>query len=119
MVVFVGAAGFFAARYFLANSWYVGVNEDGMVTAYQGIPEEIAGYSFREEKRVSDLSLKDLPEFLRDGPKKGIKVDSFEQALSKIEALEGQAIQERPERSPSQRRDNQDGNKEQDKKKRG
>ena len=120
VLVVLGAGAFFAARYVLQNSWYIGVNGDNKVAVYQGIPEEIVGFTFREQKRVSDLSLDQLPQFLRDGPKKGIKVDSFEQALGKIEDLRSQALPEGGKDGPqAQPKDTQDNNDTNNDKKKG
>ena len=45
----LGAAGFLIVNYFLDQSWFVGVNEDGYVAVYQGIPEEVAGLDLKDE----------------------------------------------------------------------
>lgn len=108
VLLLLGVGGFFAARYFITNSWYVGVNGDNKIALFQGIPEEIGGFTFREEKRVSDLSVNQLPEFLREGPKEGIKVDSLEQGVSKIRDLENQALEEQD--APSTPKDTRDQN---------
>ena len=63
-----------AARYLLDNSWFVGANEDGNVTIYQGIPEEIAGLDLKDEQEVTDVQVDDLPEFLQGNVEEGIKV---------------------------------------------
>lgn len=109
VLLLLGAGGFFAARYFITNSWYVGVNGDDKVVVYQGIPDEIGGFTFREEKRVSDLSLDQLPEFLRAGPREGIKVDSFEDGVSKIQDLKNQVRTDQPDPRKDTRDQNNDG----------
>jgi PPM family protein phosphatase len=116
VLLVLGVGGFFAARYFLANSWYVGVNGDGKVAVFRGIPEEIAGFTFSDQERSSDLSLNQLPKFLRGGPRKGIKVDSLDAALKTIEELKSQATEEEQTNHPS---DNTKDNSTQDKKKKG
>ena len=63
VVVVLGAAVFIGARYLLSNSWYVGVNDDGFVTVYEGIPEEIAGMTLNEEVDVSDIRPTHSPTF--------------------------------------------------------
>ena len=91
-VLFAGA--FFLIRYSLSNSWYVGANDEGIVTIFSGIPESIAGLDLSSEEETSDLALTDLPEFLRDDVEIGIKVESRDEAESKIRDLEERAEDE-------------------------
>ena len=84
----LGTAGVWAADYTLEHSWFVGVNGDGLVTIYRGIPEEIAGISFREEHEVSDVALADLPEWKRADVRNEMKFDSLDGARSNITNLE-------------------------------
>jgi PPM family protein phosphatase len=97
IVVVLGAAAFFGIRYLLGNSWYVGVNNDGFVTVFEGIPEEVAGLSLNDEIEVTDIRVDQLPGFLGDNVADGIKKDSLEEARSHIEILEEQVeVDERP-----------------------
>jgi PPM family protein phosphatase len=88
---FLGVAGFFLIRWELANSYFVGVGANGLVTIYQGRPEDFAGISLRSEKEQTKLALTDLPEFMRDDVQQGIKTDSLADARSRVETLEAQA----------------------------
>ena len=97
IVLLLGAAAFFGVRYLLGNSWYVGVNDDGFVTVYEGIPEEIAGLSMNEEVEVSDLEVTQLPDFLAENVADGIKKDSLEDARSHVAILEEQVEAEERE----------------------
>ena len=117
IVLLLGAAAFFGVRYLLGNSWYVGVNDDGFVTVYEGIPEEIAGLSLNEEVEVSDLRATQLPDFLAANVTDGIKKDSLEDAQSHVAILEEQVEAEEREREDSRQPDrngNNNGNNNRD-----
>lgn len=89
LAVIAGIA-FAASRLTLANSWYVGVNEDGFVTIYKGIPEEIVGVRLQEVAQVSSLSIDEVPEFRQEQVSEGYKVGSEDEAedfLSNLERL--------------------------------
>lgn len=85
------AGAFVAARYALGNSWFVGANEDGEVAIFTGIPDEVAGFSFREEQESSGLMLDELPAFLSSNVEEGIKVETRAEAEDTIENLEDRA----------------------------
>lgn len=87
LLLLVGA-GFVAVRYALDNSWFVGVDDSGVVTIYRGIPDEVAGVELKETHRSSDVRVEALPEFKRDDLRSGIKVDSLTEAESTVEDLE-------------------------------
>jgi protein phosphatase len=76
LVVLSGGA-YFLARTLLSNSYFVGVNDTGMVTIYSGIPDEIGGLTLRQEERETDLALEDLPSFMQDDLEEGIRADSL------------------------------------------
>jgi serine/threonine protein phosphatase PrpC len=80
--------GVWAADYSLAHSWFVGVNEQGFVTIYRGIPEEVAGLSFREQHEVTGIALADLPEWKRGDVRAEMKFDSFQEARTNVSNLE-------------------------------
>lgn len=84
----VGTLLFGAARWTLANSWYVGLNEDGFVAIYQGIPDEIGGLTLDEEDHTTRIHVDDLPEFRRNDVRTGIKVDSEDEARETVNNLE-------------------------------
>lgn len=77
-----------AARYTLSNSYFIGADESGAVTIFRGIPEEIAGFSLKEPEETTNVSVDDLPEFLRSNVNDGIKADSLEDAQEKVENLQ-------------------------------
>lgn len=110
IVLLLGVAAFFGVRYLLGNSWYVGVNDDGFVTVYEGIPEEIAGLSLNEEVEVSDLRATQLPDFLAANVADGIKKDSLEDAQSHVAILEEQVEAEEREREDSRQPDRNSNN---------
>jgi len=110
IVVLLGAAAFFGVRYLLGNSWYVGVNEDGFVTVYEGIPEEVAGLSLNDEIEVSDLRATQLPDFLAENVADGIKKDSLEDAQSHVAILEEQVEADERQRDRSRQPDRNNTN---------
>jgi PPM family protein phosphatase len=83
-----GGAAYAAARYALDNSWFVGANDDGNVTIYKGIPDEIAGLDLRDEQEVTDVHVDDLPDFLQGNVEDGIKVSSLDEARETVANLE-------------------------------
>jgi serine/threonine protein phosphatase PrpC len=80
--------GLAAAQYALSNAWYVGVSDDGYVTIYKGVPEEIAGLNLSDEQEKTDLALDAIPEFKRADVVDGIEVDSRDEAEATIADLE-------------------------------
>lgn len=102
VVVLAAVAGaVLAGRYAISNSWFVGVNGDGDVTIYRGIPEEIAGASFKTAEEVTDIDADELPESYRGDVEDGRKVASRQDAeqyvanlASRIEEIE-QATEQR------------------------
>ncbi|MGH2729676.1 MAG: Stp1/IreP family PP2C-type Ser/Thr phosphatase [Actinomycetota bacterium] len=85
ILVLLGLA---AAQYALSNAWYVGVSDDGYVTIYKGVPEEIAGLNLSDEEEKTDLALEAIPEFKRADVVDGIEVDSRDEAEATIADLE-------------------------------
>jgi PPM family protein phosphatase len=88
LFVLVAGGGYFAARYSLSNSWFIGVDEGGAVTIYQGIPDEVVGLSFKTVHERSSIDLEQLPDFKRDEVEEGIKVDSLDEAEETMASLE-------------------------------
>jgi PPM family protein phosphatase len=88
LLLVVLAAAYGAGNWALDNSYYVGVDESGRVTIYQGIPERIAGLTLAEPVEPStSLSLVDLPESRRALLRQGMKVESLEDAQSTVSNL--------------------------------
>jgi PPM family protein phosphatase len=94
LVVLLGGA-YGAARYALANSWFVGATDEGTVAIYQGIPDEIAGFSFKEVEEESTVVLEDLPISFQENVTTGIKADSLEDARTIVANLEQRALEQR------------------------
>lgn len=91
LVALLGGGGYAAAQWALGNSWFVGVDEGGMVAIYSGIPEEVGGLELKEKKTTTDTALEDLPEFLRNDVVAGIKVESLDEAQAKVKDLDERA----------------------------
>jgi protein phosphatase len=86
LIVLTGGA-YFLVRTLLSNSFFVGVNETGMVTIYRGIPDEIAGLTLREEERETELAFEDVPPFMQDDLEEGIRADSLDDAETTVTNL--------------------------------
>ncbi|MDQ3981317.1 MAG: Stp1/IreP family PP2C-type Ser/Thr phosphatase, partial [Actinomycetota bacterium] len=56
ILVVLAIAATVTVQWVLSNSWYVGIGSDGVVTIYQGIPEEIVGRSFADVERTTDIT---------------------------------------------------------------
>lgn len=87
VLLLLAGGAYAAARYTLRNSYFVGADEMGTVTIYRGIPEEIVGFSLKESEEATDVSVDDLPEFLRSNVDEGIKAESLEDARTKVQNL--------------------------------
>lgn len=118
VVAILGAAAYIAARYlWIERSFYVGVDDSGVVTIYRGVPQDFAGMTLHREEQTTDLAASDLPEFLQDDLEAGITTDSLAEAEQRVEDLEERASDEEFEREQQQnqedgeRRRQGDGNK--------
>lgn len=107
VVAVVALVATFAARWALSNSWYVGTSEDGVVTIYQGIPEEIAGWTLADVERTTGIPEEDVPEAFRDDLEEGKKVSSLEEAETYVSNIEEriEEIQNATERRTDGRRE--------------
>jgi protein phosphatase len=85
VLLVLGAGAYGATRYALANSWYVGTNDEGLITIYRGIPDEVAGLNLKEEYEPSALRASDLPPSHRGSVLEGIKQDSLAEAEATVE----------------------------------
>ena len=108
LIVLSGGA-YFLVRTLLSNSYFVGVNDAGIVTIYRGIPDEIAGLTLRQEERETDLVLDDLPSLLHDDVEEGIRADSLSEAEDTVANLRSRA-EAAEESSGSARDDNKKKN---------
>jgi protein phosphatase len=86
-VALLAGALYAAARYTLSNSWFVGVNEEGFVTIFRGIPEEIAGMELKETEAETQIAIADIPEFIRSDIREGRKVESLDDAEETVANL--------------------------------
>jgi protein phosphatase len=82
---------FLAVRWQLGKSYFVGVNDNGIVTIFKGRPEDIAGISLRSEAEQTQLAVEELPEFMRDDVEQGIEAESLGDARDRVQTLEAQA----------------------------
>ncbi|HEX2050769.1 MAG TPA: Stp1/IreP family PP2C-type Ser/Thr phosphatase [Actinomycetota bacterium] len=87
LAVLAGIA-YAGVRYLLDDSWFVGVDDDGTVAIYRGIPEEVAGLTFSSVERETSLALDDVPESMRDQLEEGIKADSLKDAQAIVARFE-------------------------------
>jgi serine/threonine protein phosphatase PrpC len=104
VVAVLAVGGYFLVRSLLDNSYFVRANDDGLITLYRGIPDEIAGLSFREVERETDLTVDDLPEFLQEDVQEGMKFDSLAAAEDTIANLEERAEESREPPAPKKKR---------------
>lgn len=77
-----------SGRYALDHSWYLGVNQNGFVTVYRGIPDEIAGVTFSEVQEVTNIAIADLPQFKRPDVREQMRFHSLEEARATVSNLE-------------------------------
>ncbi|HEX2241482.1 MAG TPA: Stp1/IreP family PP2C-type Ser/Thr phosphatase [Actinomycetota bacterium] len=91
VLIALAGLGLGGLRFFLARSWFVAPDQTGTVTIFRGIPEEIAGVSLRTPQKQTDLSVADLPEFLRADVEEARKFDSLAEAEAYVANLSERA----------------------------
>ena len=93
LVALLVAGAFFLGRWYLNNQWFVGLNEDDVVTAFQGIDGSVLGIELSSAAVVSDppIAIEDLPQAQRESVRDGLPADSEEDALAEIDKLREQA----------------------------
>ncbi len=64
--------GLVLGRTLLQRSWFVGVNETGTVTIYQGVPVELGPVTLSWAHRETLWEIEDVPEVVRDDVRDGI-----------------------------------------------
>jgi protein phosphatase len=112
VLLILGAGAFIAFRYLVVDrSYFVGVNDAGMVTVYKGLPGEVAGMSFQSEEQVTDLAIDDVPEFLRENVEEGIEADSLVKAEERVADLEARAQDEEFTKKPENKNGDGGGQK--------
>jgi protein phosphatase len=102
VLVLLVAGGFGATRYTLDHSWFVGADDQGIVTIYRGIPENVLGMDLKDSYKASGLSVDDLPASLAQNVQEGIKRDSIEEARATVADLQQRADEFAP--SPPKRK---------------
>ncbi|MDQ4025532.1 MAG: Stp1/IreP family PP2C-type Ser/Thr phosphatase [Actinomycetota bacterium] len=102
----VAVAAVASVQWALANSWYVGFGDGGAVTIYQGIPEEIAGRTFADVERETDITSDEVPETFVEDLEAGVKVDSLEDAEVYVRNIQDRIdeIEESTERRQDEKR---------------
>jgi PPM family protein phosphatase len=113
IVALLAVGGYFAGNAYLNSQWYVGLNDDNVVTIFNGVDGDVFGYSLSSVAKVSDppIALADLPESERASVKDGLTVDSEEEAQEKLESLRDQAQEKRELAEPKPDSPSEDGNK--------
>jgi protein phosphatase len=81
--------GFFAFKWYLDQQFFVGLNEDDVVTIFQGVEGSFLGMELSSEVSVSDppIGLSDLPETQQDTVTDGLEADSEEAARDEVAKL--------------------------------
>ncbi|HYI45833.1 MAG TPA: Stp1/IreP family PP2C-type Ser/Thr phosphatase [Actinomycetota bacterium] len=112
VLLILSAGAFIAFRYLVVDrSYFVGVNDSGMVTVYKGLPGEVAGMSFQSEEQITDLAIDDVPEFLRENVEEGIEADSLAEAEQRVADLEARAQDEEFTKKPENKNGDGGGQK--------
>jgi PPM family protein phosphatase len=107
IVTLLGVGGFLTTRYLLSNSWFVGVNDEGFVAVYEGIPEEVAGLDLSKEVEASEIRASEIPDYLSGNVEDGIKRDSLDEARALISNFEEQVEAEEPRLDRDRQRERQ------------
>jgi PPM family protein phosphatase len=92
LALLVGA-GYAVLQYVLDNSFFVGVNDNDLVTIYRGLPDpdEFLGLSLNEVEEETSLEVTELPPFRRDDIRDSKKFSSLDDARTYVETLESNA----------------------------
>lgn len=72
------------------QQYYVGV-EDGLVTIFRGLPQEVAGASLSSTYERQDVELSDLPQFEQEKVKATISGGNLEEARTVVDRLRAKA----------------------------
>jgi len=89
----LGGLIYFGSSYALDRMWFVGATDEGQVAVFNGLPEEVLGLNLREVAEESDVTLDDLSATYRSRVEAGVKAESKEDALQKIENMAEQSRQ--------------------------
>lgn len=77
--------------FLLSRSFFVGLDERGLVAVYTGLPQEVAGLSLGRVSERSDVRGADLPPVRRRALEQGITEPSLRDARATVENLRTQA----------------------------
>jgi PPM family protein phosphatase len=107
IVALLGVGGYFALNWYLDDQWFVGLNDDDVVTIFQGVDGSFLGMELSEEFEVSDppLALGDLPESQKSSVTDGLTAETENEARAEVASLRAAAKEQedfaQPEESPS------------------
>lgn len=93
LLALLGGLIYFGSSYALDRMWFVGATDSGQVAVFNGLPEDVLGVSLREVAEETDVALDDLSETYRSRVEEGVKADSREDALEKIQNMAEQSEQ--------------------------
>jgi serine/threonine protein phosphatase PrpC len=105
LALLVGA-GYAVLQYVLDRSFFVGVNDNDLVTIYRGLPDpdEFLGVSLNEVEEETALEITELPAFRRDDIRNSKKFSSLDDARAYVEKLESNAEELRSREENRRRR---------------
>jgi PPM family protein phosphatase len=93
VVALLLGGGYAVLRYVLDNSFFVGLNRDGVVTIYRGIPDPdvILGIELNEVEEETSLEVGQLPDFQKGDVRETRKFTSLNDARDYVANLERSA----------------------------
>ena len=86
IAVVAGALGFYA---WTQTHYFVGVNDDGYVTIYQGVQSDVGPIVLSSQVQVTDIVVDELSEFEQQRIEQTINADSLVDAQEIVDRLEG------------------------------
>jgi protein phosphatase len=91
LLLLLACAAFAYGRYYIANHYYVGADETGVVTIYRGVPGQFAGFQLNSVEESSSVTVDALPEFMQGDLEEGKPADSLEEARAIVTNLQERA----------------------------
>lgn len=88
LAILVGGGSFLLSR-----SFFVGVDEDGLVSVYTGLPQEVVGISLARLHETTEVRADDLPAVRRRALEQGITEPSLRDARATVENLRTEALE--------------------------
>lgn len=85
IAVVAGALGFYA---WTQTHYFVGANDDGYVTIYQGVQNDVGPIVLSSEVEVTDIAVDELTQFEQQRVEQTINADSIDAANEIVERLE-------------------------------